>query len=104
MASLLQRQKNAIVLFNYDPKEHDELKLIKGEQIIVLEETTENDGWSLGQNQDGVKGIYPSNYVSVQSDEASPPPRPKQHKIMKKKQVLMIIIIIIIQLMQLRII
>ena len=68
MASLLQRQKNAIVLFNYDPKEHDELKLIKGEQIIVLEETTENDGWSLGQNQDGVKGIYPSNYVSVQSD------------------------------------
>ena len=57
MTSLLQSTKNAIVLYNYEPKEHDELKLMKGEQIIVLEEVTENDGWSLGQNQDGVKGI-----------------------------------------------
>jgi hypothetical protein len=83
MASLLQNTKNAIVLYNYEPKEHDELKLVKGEQIIVLEEVTENDGWSLGQNQDGVKGIYPSNYVSIQSEDTPPTPKPKRTSIKK---------------------
>ena len=74
-------EKNAIVLFDYEPSEHDELRLVKGEEIKVIQVDTENEGWSLGKNKDGVKGIYPSNYVSIQDDGPPAPPRPKRRSV-----------------------
>ena len=74
-------EKNAIVLFDYEPSEHDDLRLVKGKKIKVIQVDTENEGWSLGKNKDGVKGIYPSNYVSIQDDGPPAPPRPKRRSV-----------------------
>ena len=34
-------EKNAIVLFDYEPSENDELRLVKGEEIKVMRINTE---------------------------------------------------------------
>jgi len=54
--------KKARVLHNYDPELEDELTLIQGEEITILN-TEEDDGWWKGKNSKGAVGVFPSNFV-----------------------------------------
>lgn len=54
----------ATVKYNYKSQQPDELALIKGSKIVVLEKS--EDGWWKG-NLDGQVGWFPSNYVVEQS-------------------------------------
>ncbi|XP_038050269.1 cytoplasmic protein NCK2-like isoform X2 [Patiria miniata] len=55
----------ATVIFNYTACRPDELSLIKGENLTVLEKS--GDGWWRGEFN-GESGWFPSNYVNVDGD------------------------------------
>ncbi|XP_065149002.1 cytoplasmic protein NCK2-like isoform X1 [Paramisgurnus dabryanus] len=50
----------ALVKFSYTPEREDELNLVKGERVVVMEKCS--DGWWRGSNA-GRVGWFPSNYV-----------------------------------------
>ena len=51
----------ACAKFNYTAQRPDELTLVKGERILVMEKSS--DGWWKGQREDMTAGWFPSNYV-----------------------------------------
>ncbi|XP_041968358.1 cytoplasmic protein NCK1 [Aricia agestis] len=55
----------AVVKYNYQAQQPDELSLTKGTRILILEKS--NDGWWRGQYQ-GHTGWFPSNYTSEEGD------------------------------------
>uniref|UniRef100_A0A336LQX5 CSON001179 protein n=1 Tax=Culicoides sonorensis TaxID=179676 RepID=A0A336LQX5_CULSO len=55
----------AIVKYNYQAQQPDELPLTKGTQILILEKS--NDGWWRGQSGSQV-GWFPSNYTTEEND------------------------------------
>ena len=85
LALLKAEGKSALVLFSYEAQEEDELSLEKGAKIRVIKEKTGNEGWSLGMNANGTRGIFPSNYVSIE-EAAPPPPRPKRGSVLTTEE------------------
>ncbi|XP_061707797.1 cytoplasmic protein NCK1 [Cydia pomonella] len=59
----------AVVKYNYQAQQPDELSLTKGTRILILEKS--NDGWWRGQYQ-GHTGWFPSNYTSEEGDAEDP--------------------------------
>lgn len=59
----------AVVKYNYQAQQADELSLTKGTRILILEKS--NDGWWRGQYQ-GHTGWFPSNYTSEEGDNEDP--------------------------------
>ncbi|KAM9040952.1 SH2/SH3 adapter protein dreadlocks-like, partial [Megaptera novaeangliae] len=55
----------AIVKYNYQAQQADEMSLTKGIRILILEKS--NDGWWRGQNGNQT-GWFPSNYTTEESD------------------------------------
>lgn len=55
----------AIVKYNYQAQQADELSLQKGTRILILEKS--NDGWWRGQSGTSV-GWFPSNYTTEECD------------------------------------
>lgn len=55
----------AIVKYNYQAQQSDELQLAKGTRILILEKS--NDGWWRGQSGNAV-GWFPSNYTTEECD------------------------------------
>lgn len=55
----------AIVKYNYQAQQPDELSLTKGTRILILEKS--NDGWWRGQSGNAV-GWFPSNYTTEDCD------------------------------------
>ncbi|XP_054262835.1 uncharacterized protein LOC128986471 isoform X3 [Macrosteles quadrilineatus] len=50
------------VLYNYKPQNEDELELVEGETVYVMEKC--DDGWYVGSSQrTGYLGTFPGNYV-----------------------------------------
>lgn len=58
---------SALVLFDYVPKRDDELHLHQGLKLTVLEKSS--DGWWKGEEENGNKGWFPSNYVQEEAIE-----------------------------------
>lgn len=56
---------SAIVKYNYQAQQPDELSLTKGTRILILEKS--NDGWWRGQSGNSV-GWFPSNYTTEDCD------------------------------------
>ncbi|KAM5181861.1 SH3 domain-containing protein 21 [Mantella aurantiaca] len=69
-ASVQKKQRWCRAEYSYNPGKPDELELVAGEVLEVLEEI--EDGWWLGKKGDQV-GAFPSNFVQ----EASEPPPEK---------------------------
>ncbi|XP_029472082.1 cytoplasmic protein NCK1 isoform X2 [Rhinatrema bivittatum] len=61
----------AFVKFTYMAEREDELSLVKGTKVIVMEKC--NDGWWRG-SYNGHVGWFPSNYVTEESDSPSGEP------------------------------
>lgn len=55
----------ALVKFNYTAEREDELSLVKGTRVIVMEKCS--DGWWRG-SYSGRSGWFPSNYVTEDAD------------------------------------
>ncbi|KAK4880321.1 hypothetical protein RN001_008467 [Aquatica leii] len=55
----------AVVKYNYQAQQPDELSLVKGSRILILEKS--NDGWWRGQSGNAV-GWFPSNYTQEEGD------------------------------------
>lgn len=55
----------AMVKYNYQAQQPDELALTKGTRILILEKS--NDGWWRGQSGSSV-GWFPSNYTTEECD------------------------------------
>ncbi|XP_046402674.1 cytoplasmic protein NCK1 isoform X1 [Ischnura elegans] len=51
----------ALVKYNYQAQQPDELSLVKGTRILILEKS--NDGWWRGQYGNAPGGWFPSNYT-----------------------------------------
>lgn len=59
---------SALVQFDYEKAEDNELELREGEHVTAIETVDEN--WWMGQNARGESGLFPSNYVElIQSEE-----------------------------------
>ncbi|KAI9497704.1 hypothetical protein BDB00DRAFT_803692 [Zychaea mexicana] len=65
----------AIVLHPYDAENEDELNLLRGEYVNVIDKNID-DGWWKGTTERGQTGVFPSNFVKEIEEEsiASPPP------------------------------
>ena len=48
------------VLFEYEAQREDELTLVPGEELTILQE---DEGWWLGAMPDGRQGLFPSNFT-----------------------------------------
>ncbi|XP_023236952.1 SH2/SH3 adapter protein dreadlocks-like [Centruroides vittatus] len=56
----------ALAKYNYEAQQSDEISLIKGTRVLVLEKSS--DGWWKGETN-GQVGWFPSNYVQEEVDE-----------------------------------
>lgn len=59
---------SAIVKYNYEAQQSDELSLVKGSRIVVMEKSS--DGWWRGE-LNGAFGWFPSNYVQEDNMDMS---------------------------------
>ena len=57
----------AFVKYNYESQQSDELTLVKGSKVIVMEKSS--DGWWKG-DLNGAVGWFPSNYVCEENSES----------------------------------
>ena len=56
----------AVVMFQFDAEESDELSLKEGDIVEVLSGTDEGDGWSRVRNTNGDVGLAPLNFIEIQ--------------------------------------
>ena len=59
--------RRALVQYDYDKAEDNELELKEGEYITSIELV--DDDWWMGRNPRGETGLFPSNYVELIEDE-----------------------------------
>lgn len=66
------------VLYDWEPENPGELRLTKGDQIIVLQANQYEHGWWHGKALSGAEGLFPKNYVRKINANLppAPPPRP----------------------------
>ncbi|KAI9848497.1 MAG: hypothetical protein M1838_000497 [Thelocarpon superellum] len=71
--------KRALVQYDYEKAEDNELDLKEGEYVTNIDMVDED--WWMGENAHGETGLFPSNYVElVESEEAQAPvPEPHVH-------------------------
>lgn len=73
--------KRALIQYDYEKAEDNELELREGEYVTNIEMVDED--WWMGTNSAGESGLFPSNYVELVDDDAPaptaavpPPPSP----------------------------
>jgi hypothetical protein len=70
--------KRALVLYDYEKAEDNELELADGDYVTNIEMV--DDDWWMGTNSKGESGLFPSNYVELveeeEEQEAAPAPPP----------------------------
>ncbi|KAG0171161.1 hypothetical protein DFQ28_000231 [Apophysomyces sp. BC1034] len=64
----------ALVLHDYEPVNEDEIKLMRGEYVAIIDKM-DDQGWWKGLNEKGAVGVFPSNFVQIM-EEQHPPARP----------------------------
>lgn len=62
--------KRALIQYDYEKAEDNELELREGEYVTNIEMV--DDDWWMGQNPRGESGLFPSNYVELVEDDADP--------------------------------
>lgn len=59
-----EKQYTAIAEYDYDASEGNELSFKEGDKITILDFI--DDDWWLGETESGDKGLFPSNYVTLE--------------------------------------
>ncbi|KAI9846518.1 MAG: hypothetical protein M1837_003939 [Sclerophora amabilis] len=65
--SAVSGTQRALVNYDYEIAEDNELPLTEGEEITILE--IGDPDWWMGQNARGEQGLFPSNYVEIIAEE-----------------------------------
>ena len=80
-AQASQGGHRAVVQYDYEKAEDNEIELLEGDLVTDIDMIDE--GWWMGTNKNGERGLFPCNYVElVEDDEAAgdaaepPPPAP----------------------------
>ncbi|PHH73076.1 hypothetical protein CDD82_5667 [Ophiocordyceps australis] len=60
--------KSALIQYDYDKAEDNEIDLIEGECVTNIDMVDED--WWMGTNSKGESGLFPSNYVELIDDES----------------------------------
>ncbi|KAG0178868.1 hypothetical protein DFQ29_002903 [Apophysomyces sp. BC1021] len=71
--------RKAIALHPYDAENSDELTLIRGEYIEILDRNAD-EGWWEGVNEKGQSGIFPANFVKEMEEESAAPVLPQRSR------------------------
>jgi hypothetical protein len=66
--------KRALVQYDYEKAEDNELELTEGDYVTNIEMVDED--WWMGTNSKGESGLFPSNYVELVEEEEAPAPAP----------------------------
>ncbi len=69
--------KRALIQYDYEKAEENELELVEGEYVTNIEMVDED--WWMGTNLKGESGLFPSNYVELveeEEEQAAPEPAP----------------------------
>jgi hypothetical protein len=66
--------KRALVQYDYEKAEDNELELVEGEYVTDIEMVDED--WWMGTNKKGESGLFPSNYVELVEEEEAPASAP----------------------------
>lgn len=61
----------AIVQYDYEKAEDNEIELVEGQYVTDIDMV--DDDWWLGTNSKGERGLFPSNYVEIVETEAQAP-------------------------------
>ena len=61
--------KRAMVQYDYEKAEDNELELKEGEEVTNIEMV--DDDWWMGENPRGESGLFPSNYVELVQDDGN---------------------------------
>ncbi|KAI9487579.1 MAG: hypothetical protein EXX96DRAFT_475111, partial [Benjaminiella poitrasii] len=69
----------AIVLHPYDADNDDELSLLRGEYVDVLDRHAD-EGWWKGKNERGETGVFPFNFVKEIEEDIVAPPMPSRSR------------------------
>ncbi|KAK3984295.1 Drebrin-like protein [Cladorrhinum sp. PSN332] len=64
--------KRALVQFDYERAEDNEIELREGDYVTNIEMVDED--WWMGTNAQGQSGLFPSNYVELEDDEPANAP------------------------------
>ncbi|ROT37401.1 hypothetical protein SODALDRAFT_195730 [Sodiomyces alkalinus F11] len=64
--------KRAIIQYDYEKAEDNEIDLREGEYVTNIDMVDED--WWMGTNSKGEIGLFPSNYVELVADEPTPAP------------------------------
>jgi hypothetical protein len=68
-----QGGKRALVQYDYEKAEDNEIDLVEGEYVTNID--TVDEDWWMGTNARGESGLFPSNYVElVEGGDAAPAP------------------------------
>ena len=59
--------KRALVQYDYEKAEENEVELHEGEYVTEIEMVDED--WWMGQNSQGERGLFPANYVELVEDD-----------------------------------
>ena len=76
--------KRAVIQFDYEKAEGNEIDLVEGEYVTDIEMVAED--WWMGTNSRGEVGLFPSNYVELEEDDhheaarQAPPSPPAIHE------------------------
>ncbi|ORZ18827.1 SH3 domain-containing protein [Absidia repens] len=65
------RREKAIVVSAYTPQNEDELQLLPGAYVTIIDGLDDEDWWR-GVNEKGEEGVFPSNFVQILSDQDIP--------------------------------
>lgn len=68
--------KVAVVQYDYEKAEDNEIDLREGERVTDIEMVDEN--WWMGRNVRGDTGLFPSNYVELVDEQSAPESPPAQ--------------------------
>lgn len=69
--------KRALVQYDYEKAEENEIDLMEGEYVTEIDQVDES--WWAGVNSKGEHGLFPSNYVELVEEEEQAPPQPARH-------------------------
>ena len=70
--------KRALVQYDYEKAEDNELELTEGDYVTNIEMVDED--WWMGTNSKGESGLFPSNYVELVEDGEEDAPAPLSHE------------------------
>ena len=63
----------AKVLYNFDAQDENELGIVEGETVTVID-TNVGQGWWMARSSDGRQGVVPESYLERLDTGAPPPP------------------------------